>query len=87
MESSKTKKVKKKKKEVSDANLLKMPPMETEESSKEKEALYKNIIPNHTKTDEELIEAFNNHLIIIKIKLIQNIYLILQIVYFFRNIK
>ena len=61
MESSKTKKVKKKKKEVSDANLLKMPPMETEESSKEKEALYKNIIPNHIKTDEELIEAFNNN--------------------------
>ena len=59
MESSRRTKSKRNKKEESDANLLKMPPIETE-SSNEKEALHKNIIPKHKKSDRELIEEFNS---------------------------
>ena len=59
MESSRRTKSKRNKKEESDANLLKMPPIETE-SSNEKEALHNNIIPKHKKSDRELIEEFNS---------------------------
>ena len=59
MESSKKKKGKRKKKEVSDANLIKMPPIETE-SSNDKDLLYNTLNLNQTNKEEELLKKFMN---------------------------
>ena len=59
MESSKKKKGKRKKKEVSDANLIKMPPIETE-SSNDKDLLYNTLNLNQTNKEDELLKKFMN---------------------------